>query len=152
MDEPKVTQARGTFSLTCKVEIAIQAAPDRIWALLTDAVGYPRWNSTVATMEGRIAEGQRLKLTAPGMDRVFTPKVSGVVTSQHMVWSDGFAPMFKGVRSFALKPTGSATAFAMEERFSGLMLPLIAGALPDFGPIFGRFAADLKQEAERAAG
>jgi hypothetical protein len=34
-------------------------------------------------------------------------------------------------------------------RGPGLMLPMIGGWLPDFGPIFERYAADLKVEAER---
>jgi hypothetical protein len=37
----------------------------------------------------------------------------------------------------------------MEERFSGLMLPLVKRSLPDFEPIFERYADDLKKEAER---
>ena len=28
----------------------------------------------------------------------------------------------------------------MQERFSGLMLPLVEGSLPDFGPVFERYA------------
>jgi hypothetical protein len=39
----------------------------------------------------------------------------------------------------------------MEEHFSGLMLPLAKKAMPDFGPIFARYAVDLKKEAERSA-
>lgn len=39
----------------------------------------------------------------------------------------------------------------MDERFSGVMLPLIARFLPDFGPVFASFASDLKREAERPA-
>ena len=38
----------------------------------------------------------------------------------------------------------------MEERFSGLMLPLVKGSLPDFGPVFASYANDLRREAERA--
>jgi hypothetical protein len=30
----------------------------------------------------------------------------------------------------------------------GLMLPMIKGSLPDFGPIFDRYAADLKRACE----
>jgi hypothetical protein len=30
------------------------------------------------------------------------------------------------------------------------MLPMIAASLPDFGPAFDTYAADLKREAERA--
>ena len=44
-----------------------------------------------------------------------------------------------------------STDFTMEERFSGLMIPLVKGSLPDFGPIFERYANDLKLEAESSA-
>jgi hypothetical protein len=38
----------------------------------------------------------------------------------------------------------------MEERFSGLMLPFVKASMPDFGPVFERYANDLKHEAELA--
>jgi hypothetical protein len=45
---------------------------------------------------------------------------------------------------------GSAglTKFEMIEVFSGLALPMAASRLPVFQPIFERYAADLKAEAE----
>jgi hypothetical protein len=39
----------------------------------------------------------------------------------------------------------------MEERFSGVMLPLIVRFLPDFGRVFADFADDLKREAMRSS-
>lgn len=45
-----------------------------------------------------------------------------------------------------------STDFAMEERFPGLMLPLIRGSLPDFRPVFERYALDLKRESEQRPG
>jgi hypothetical protein len=118
---------------------------------LTDAEGFPRWNSTVSGVEGQIREGERLRLRVPGTDRVFTPKVSGVVPNERMTWTGGFAPIFKGVRTFVLRPRNDgSTDFMMEERFSGLILPLVKGSMPDFGPVFERYASDLKREAERA--
>jgi hypothetical protein len=38
----------------------------------------------------------------------------------------------------------------MVEVFSGLMLPMIAGSLPNFGPAFEQYAADLKRAAEQS--
>ena len=68
-----------------------------------------------------------------------------------MTWTGGFAPIFKGVRTFTLRPRDDgSTDFAVEERFSGLMLPLVKGSLPDFGPVFASYANDLRREAERA--
>lgn len=77
--------------------------------------------------------------------------VSDVVPNERMTWTGGFAPIFKGVRTFTLRPRDDgSTDFAMEERFSGLMLLFVKGSLPDFGPVFASYAKDLKREAERA--
>ena len=66
-----------------------------------------------------------------------------------MTWSDGMAPMFKGVRTFTLVPApDGCTEFRMKEEFSGLMLPMIKGSLPDFGPVFEAYAEDLRRAAE----
>jgi hypothetical protein len=141
------------FRMECAVAINIRAKPEIIWALLTDAADFPRWNSTVKSLEGEIAQGKRLALVveaAPG--RVFKPKVTELVPRERMVWSDGAAPMFKGVRTFSLSPReDGSTDFSMAEVFGGVMLPLIKGSLPDFGPPFEQYAADLKREAERRA-
>jgi hypothetical protein len=151
MNEPKVTQTHSAFVLSYRVEVNIRANARDIWSLLTDAAGFSRWNSTVAGIEGQIREGERLRVRVPGVNRAFTPKVSGLVPNERMTWSGGFAPMFKGVRTFELQPSNDGTTdFAMEERFSGLMLPMIKGSLPDFGPIFETYANDLKREAERS--
>ena len=152
MNEPKITQNRSTFVMVCGVEVNIRSGAANIWRLLTDAEGFSNWNSTVTGIDGQIREGEQLKIRVPGSNRAFTPKVSGVVPNERMTWAGGFAPMFRGVRSFQLTPrSDGATDFAMEERFTGLMLPLIKGSLPDFGPIFATYASDLKREAERTA-
>ncbi len=148
--EPKVTKTRSGFAMACAVEVNIRATPDRIWGLLTDAKDFPRWNSTVTSVEGEIREGGRLRLHVPGTDRMFTPKVSRVVPNERMTWTGGFAPLFKGIRTFELRPHGDGTTdFTLAERFSGLMLPLAKASMPDFGPVFSRYADDLKREAER---
>lgn len=85
-------------------------------------------------------------------DRVFKPTVTELVRAKRMVWSDGMAPMFKGVRTFSLEERADgSTDFAMVEVFAGVMLPLIKGSLPDFGPPFEQYAADLKRAAEGGA-
>ena len=149
MADPRITRSQTALSLVCRVEINIRASARVIWKLLTDAQNFPRWNTTVTRVEGEIREGQRLRLRVPGTDRAFTPKVSNVVPDQRMTWTGGFAPLFKGVRTFELTPCSDGTTrFVMQERFSGLILPLIRRSLPDFGPVFERYASDLKLEAE----
>ncbi|HEX7838917.1 MAG TPA: SRPBCC domain-containing protein [Kofleriaceae bacterium] len=149
----KATQTSRTFRMECATTIDVRATPQRIWALLTNAADFPRWNSTVTRITGTIAQGERLALEVPAAPgRTFKPRVVGFNPEREMVWSDGFAPMFRGVRTFTLaaNPDGT-TAFSMVEVLSGVMLPMIKGSLPDFGPSFEAYAADLKREAERTA-
>lgn len=145
------TKTSTTFRMECAVEINVQAPPKKVWALLTNAADFPRWNSTVTSIGGRIALGEKLELRVPiAPDRTFKPKVTGLEPEKKMVWSDGAAPMFKGVRTFTLtaRDDGS-TDFSMVEVFSGLMLPMIKRSLPDFTEPFAQYAQDLKREAER---
>jgi uncharacterized protein YndB with AHSA1/START domain len=145
----RTRRTKTTFRLEYAVAIDVAAPPSRLWALLTDAADFPRWNTTVTSIEGRIAEGERIAVRVPISERVFKLSVRDVVPDQRMTWSDGMAPMFKGVRTYTLtpKPNG-ATEFRMVEEFKGLMLPMIAGQLPDFGPVFEQYARDLKRAAE----
>lgn len=134
-----------TFSMEYAVKATIAASPETIWGKLTDAAGFPVWNSTVQSIDGSIALGNRLTIRvvhAPG--RSFTPKVVEFVPNQRMVWQDGFYPMFQGTRTFTLNRRGAGTEFEMVEVLRGIMLPMIKGSLPDFGPVFDRYAADLE--------
>jgi uncharacterized protein YndB with AHSA1/START domain len=125
MDEPKVTQTHKAFSMTCGVEVNIRASAARIWSILTDAKGFPRWNSTVTGIDGRIREGEKIRVHAPGTDRTFTPRIAGVVPNRRMSWIGGSALLFKGVRSFELKPRkDGSTDFAIALTVTGLVAAL----------------------------
>ncbi|HLT39049.1 MAG TPA: SRPBCC domain-containing protein [Enhygromyxa sp.] len=143
----------GTFRQSCSIRCDIHAPAETVWALLTDASGFTRWNSTVTSIDGEIAPGRKLAIKVPlDPKRTFKPKVTRFEPGREMVWSDGFAPMFVGARTFTLTPRGAdLTEFVMTEVFSGLMLPLIRKSLPDFGPVFETYAADLARAAEGGA-
>ncbi len=155
MDDPAAiiaTQTKSTFRQETAVSAVIAAEPSKIWRLLTDVNDQARWNSTLSSMEGRAELGGVVKMTVPEAgDRVFKVKVTAYDADREMVWTDGNPVMFQGVRTYRLTPNpDGTTTFSMTEVFSGLMLPMIGGRLPDFGPIFERYAADLKKEAEAA--
>lgn len=137
------------FSLRYVVRASIAAPAAAVWARLTDARAFPSWNSTVQSIEGEIARGNKLSIQVPiAPGRKFTPTVAEFEPERRMIWRDGFFPMFIGTRTFTLRPQGSTTEFEMEEVFRGAMLPMIKGSLPDFGPVFDRYAADLKRACE----
>jgi hypothetical protein len=150
MADGRAVKKASTFRMECGVVVSIRASPRRIWGLLTDSAGFPRWNSTVTSIEGQISLGQKLAVRVPlAPGRVFKPKVVEFEPERRMVWADGQAPMFAGRRTYELKALEGFVEFSMVEVFSGVMLPLIKGSLPDFGPAFEQYAADLKREAER---
>jgi hypothetical protein len=129
----------------------IEANPDVIWTILTDAPNLARWDSGVERVEGRIAPGETIKVfskVSPG--RAFPVKVSDFTPPRTMRWSSGMPlGLFKGVRTFTLAQQGSTTTrFTMREEYTGLMLPLIWGSIPDLGPSFEQFATGLKAHAE----
>jgi hypothetical protein len=147
----KATKTRTTFRLECSVSNSIKATPEKIWRLLTDAENYTKWNSTLTSLEGDISLGGVVKMKVPeAAGRTFKVKVTEFTPNKSMLWQDGFAPMFQGKRYYTLDAKGDGTTtFTMSEVFSGLMLPMIAGKLPDFVPIFERYADDMKREAEK---
>lgn len=131
---------------------SIKATPDAVWKILTDAPGYPTWDSGVQGVEGEIAPGERIKVTSeanPG--RAFPVKVTEFEPAARMVWSGGMPlGLFKGVRIFTLTTGASGTTeFAMREEYTGPLLPLIWRSMPDLGPSFEQFAKGLKARAEK---
>ena len=133
------------------VRTSIHATPELVWALLTNAPGYVRWNNTVQKVEGRIAAGERLTVHAkvnPG--RAFPVKVTGFESPRRMVWTGGMPlGLFKGERVFLLTPAATGEVeFSMREEYTGLLVPLIARSIPDLQPAFDEFARDLKRAAE----
>ncbi|MDQ6922376.1 MAG: SRPBCC domain-containing protein [Candidatus Dormibacteraeota bacterium] len=132
----------------------IQAAPEAIWAILTDAPGYSQWDSGVEKVEGRIAPGEEITVVSkanPG--RAFPVKVIEFEPGRRMVWSGGMPlALFKGVRTFSLAPQGDgSTRFSVREEYTGPLLPLIWRSIPDLGPSFKQFATGLKKRAEKGS-
>ncbi len=129
----------------------IHAPAERIWQLLTEASQYTTWNTTVESIEGRIAPSETVTVRPrlnPG--RAFPVKVTEFVPPRTMVWTGGMPlGLFRGQRTFTLKQNANGTTdFDMRETFSGLLSPLIERSIPDLQPAFDQFAADLKKQAE----
>ena len=144
------TVRNSTFRRECMVSTVISAPPTKVWRLLTEVGDMVRWNSTLTSIEGDIKLGGIVKMRVPeAPGRVFSIHVTTYVPDREMVWTQGNRALFIGVRTYRLAATSKdSTTFYMTEVFSGVLLPMIAGRLPDFKPIFELYATDLKREAE----
>ena len=145
LSEGKAKTIRKTFNRETSVSTTIQADPAIVWALLTHASDFPRWNSTVTSMKGEIREGGTVELKSIlDEKRTFKLKVKEFVPEKRLVWGDAM-----GSRVYTLsRGDAGSTHFSMTEKIGGPLFPLFAGAIPSFDAVFERYAADLKKEAE----
>lgn len=142
----KATTIKKTFSRETSVNVDIQADPKTIWGLLTNAENYPKWNSTIISIDGKIALGEKIQLTSYlDPKRVFKLSVKAVEPESRLVWGDAM-----GKREYKLTPRANGqTNFAMTEKIGGPLFPLFAKLIPPFDESFEKFAGDLKKEAEK---
>lgn len=141
----KATTIKKTFSRETSVSINIQADPAIVWTLLTNADDFPRWNSTVISIEGDIKNGEKIRLKSTlDPKRTFKLKVKAFEPETRLAWGDG-----KGTRVYTIsKNDNGSVAFTMTEKIGGLMFPMYAKYIPPFDTSFEQFAIDLKKEAE----
>lgn len=141
----KASTERKTFSLQTEVSIKINSDAAIVWALLTNASDFPRWNSTVISIEGDIALGNKIYLKSTlDPERTFKLKIKQLEADIFMEWGDG-----KGNRVFTItKNEDGSLQFSMVEKIGGLMFPMYAKYLPPFDESFEQYARDLKTEAE----
>lgn len=141
----KASTIKKVFSRQTSVQTAIQADRATIWSLLTDAPNYPKWNSTIVSIEGNIALGETIKLVSKlAPTRTFKLKIKQFEPNVRMTWGD---PM--GSRNYELVDhENDEVLFSMTEKIGGPIFPLFAKLIPSFDDSFETFAADLKKEAE----
>ena len=141
----KALTTKNTFSRETAISIDIQADKSIIWALLTNAADYPRWNSTVISIDGTIAQGGKIQLKSTlDPKRVFKLSVKEFEAEHKLVWGDAM-----GKRIYTLTSIGNGrTNFTMSEKIGGPFFPLFAKMIPSFDEAFEQFASDLKKESE----
>lgn len=129
----------------------INASPEKVWAILTDATTIHEWDPGMVRVEGKIAAGERIKpFTTLSSERAFTVKVTDFQPNRRMVWAGGLPlGLFKSARTFLLESDGKGgTKFTTSEDFTGVLLPIFGRTIPDLNPMFADFAKGLKQRAE----
>lgn len=141
----KAITIKQTFSRETNVSIDIHADAAIVWTLLTNAADFPRWNTTILSIEGDIKPGGVIKLKSTlDPKRVFKLKIKEFVPDTRLAWGDG-----KGTRTYTISKTENGmVTFSMAEKIGGLMFPMYAKYIPPFDQSFEQFAADLKNEAE----
>lgn len=115
-------------------EIEIDAAPETVWAILTDLAAYPDWNPFITASEGTVAVGERLtnRLEPPGGKALtIKPTVAEVDHGRVFEWLGRLAIpfVFAGRHRFELVPNGDGTRLIHTEHFTGLLVPFMKESL-----------------------
>ncbi|MCW1970233.1 MAG: SRPBCC domain-containing protein [Anaerolineae bacterium] len=144
----KATTTRKTFSRETSISATIRADASILWALLTTAHDFARWNSTIISIEGKIAQGEKIQLKSKlDPKRTFNLAIKTYEPEKRLVWGDAM-----GSRTYTLEPqSNGSTLFTMHEKIGGPLFPLFAKMIPPFDASFEQFTADLKREAEAIA-
>jgi hypothetical protein len=139
--------AMRTYSATT----VIDASAERVWQILTDAQGYPRWDPWAIKIEGSIGQGtQIIVYTRLSPNRALPMRVEEWVPTRLMTWVWGMPfGLFNGVRRFALNPRHeSQVEFSISETISGPLSLVLAGSFPDLTRPFHDLAVGLKARVE----
>lgn len=138
------------MALRYHVERRIDASPERVWALLTNASTYAAWNRAVIRIEGTIALGNTISLVSTANPkRTFRLHITEMAAPNRMVWRDGMPlGLFTGKRTYLVQPREGVTHFEMTEQYTGLLSGLFTKAIPDLTESFNLFADSLKAAAE----
>ena len=134
-----------------RASISINASPEKIWKILSDASGYPAWDLSMDHIDGRLALGETVTFFTKLSAQSFPVKVTTFEPGKKMVLTGGLPlGLFKSERTHTLTPSkDEETNFHTEEIFSGLLLPLFGKNIPDLTANFEGFVAALKKQVEK---
>lgn len=135
-----------------EAKTTINASPETIWSILSDASGYPGWDASMDHIEGKLALGETVKFFTKLSAQAFPVKVTAFEPGRKMVLTGGMPlGLFKSERTHTLTPNKDGqTTFHTKEIFSGLLLPIFGKNIPDLTENFEGFAAALKKQAEKS--
>ena len=137
----------------CKISVEfvaeIQVKPEKIWDILADAEGWPKWQGTDFVKlgtPGMLKKGTLFEANLGGMRWDIT--VLEAERPRRLAWA-AKRPGLKGVHSWEFLERGGKTTVTTRETMSGWMLiPLYFMARSGLSKTDSKWLADLKVRAE----
>lgn len=120
------------FRLTLHTQIDIDAAPAKVWEILTNFDDYARWNPAIPFAEGQASCGSRLHVAIqwPGLQRGnYVLRVTAAHAPRELRWLGHFVVkgLMDGDHRFVIETKGNKGVRVIQmEQFSGLLVPFFA--------------------------
>ena len=106
-----------------RAEGVIDAPPSEVWAVLTDAAGYPEWNPVFVSVEGEHREGATMKYEMAGNDGSVTAVEATVVRvdpERELNQAGGIPGVLTFDHHWTLTPTDGGTRIVQHEYYRGI--------------------------------
>ncbi len=113
-----------------RTEITINAAPDKVWRVLSNFRDYPNWNPFLRWLDGDVAVNNKIvvRIEPPGANGMtFKPVVLKLDKNKEFRWLGHMIipGLFDGEHIFELIDNGNdTTTFVQREQFKGILIPL----------------------------
>jgi hypothetical protein len=139
---------------TIRVETEIAAPPSVVWDVLTDLDALPEWNPFLTSVDGTLAVGSRLRVRIEppgGRAMTFRPRVRRLEPGRLLEWLGrvGVPGVLDGRHRFELEEMpGGRTRFVHAETLTGVLVPLMGGALRRTEAGFAAMNEALRQRSE----
>jgi hypothetical protein len=138
-----------------ETEIIINTDISTVWNVLTDFDNHPNWNPFIKSIQGIKSVGERLTVAIKppeGNGMTFRPVVLKYEPNKDFRWKGklGIKGIFDGEHFFILeKLNENQTKFIHGEKFSGILVALMGGALDKTKEGFQLMNEALKNECEK---
>ena len=117
---------------TVRAEIAIDAPPEAVWAVLCDMSAWGDWNDVIVDGRAEGREGGRVSCSVAVTGPLWFPVRSRAITwseSEGIVWGEDRGRILRIFHGFELHPAGGGTRVVHYESFEGaigrLVYPLV---------------------------
>ena len=138
-----------------QTEILINTDITKVWDVLMNFDGYPKWNPFITSISGEPKLGNRLTVSINppgGKGMTFKPNILTLESNKEFRWKGklGINGIFDGEHYFILESVDKdITKFIHGEKFSGLLVPLVGKMLDKTQKGFQLMNESIKNECER---
>jgi hypothetical protein len=138
-----------------ETEIIINTDISTVWNVLTDFDNHPNWNPFIKSIQGIKSVGEKLTVSIKppeGNGMTFKPVILKYEPNKEFRWKGklGIKGIFDGEHFFILeKLNENQTKFIHGEKFSGILVALMGGALDKTKEGFQLMNEALKNECEK---
>lgn len=137
---------------TIDTAIEIDAAPARVWEVLTDLEAYREWNPFIVSANGIPEVGGRLTLRMRADSKTFTvrPTVVEATEARLLRWVGrlGVRGLLDAEHSHAIEDTPTGVRYVQQESFRGVLVPFLGKTFAATQIAFEEMNVALKKRVE----